>query len=81
MSQKYVGKVINLRDSNKTAVVEIEPEKIIHKKYKSLISLKKKKIQAQNNEKDLSLGMHVEIISSRPFSAKKRFCVKKIIKN
>jgi small subunit ribosomal protein S17 len=78
MSQKYTGKVVGLKNI-KTATIELSFTKL-HPKYHKPVR-RKKKIRAHNEEHDLQLGDRVEIKSSRPYSATKRFLVVKKVEN
>jgi small subunit ribosomal protein S17 len=78
MSQKYVGEVVGLKNI-KTATVELSFTKL-HPKYHKPVR-RKKTIQAHNEEHNLQLGDRVEIKSSRPYSATKRFLVIKKVES
>ena len=73
MSQKYVGKVIGLKNA-KTATVELVFTKL-HPKYHKPIK-RKKKVQVHNENFDLKIDDRVEIKNSgRKYSKTKSFLV------
>lgn len=77
MKKELLGEVLRLKNS-KTATVQINTLKI-HPKYLKPIK-KTKKIQAHYENLSLKIKDSVSMISSRPFSATKRFLITKVVK-
>lgn len=71
-SKMFVGKVVSAKMQG-TVVVEVE-RKIVHPLYKKILR-RSKKIKADTNKLELSLGDKVRIVETRPISKNKYFKV------
>lgn len=70
----FVGKVVSLK-MLKTAVVEVE-RTVTHPLYKKVLK-RTKRIKADTNSLELSLGDKVKIIETKPMSRDKYFKVER----
>ncbi len=70
----FVGTVVSNK-SDKTVVVRVD-RKTLHRRYKKYVT-RSKNYMAHDEENACQIGDRVEIVESRPISARKRWVVKR----